>query len=493
MARVMYLECFSGAAGDMLLGALIDAGVPIGRLEQALGSLGVGHTLRLSRVMRAGIAATHVEVVSASGSDAPDGHDHDARTHGHQHGSDEPHQDHRHDHAHGHDHGHGHDHSHEQAHAHDHGHKHGHSHGSHSHRSLSDITRLIGGSALSSSGKARAVALFRRLGEAEAAIHNVPVDQIHFHEVGAIDSIIDIVGVVSAMEWLGIDDVVASPLNVGGGVVEIAHGTFPVPAPATVRLLTGVPIYSAGPRLELVTPTGALLVSAYAKGYGPTPAMSIERVGYGAGSRDLPAFPNVVRVLIGERTPAVIAPVGTSSVVKIECEIDDMSPQLFGSAVDRLFEAGALDVFLTAVQMKKGRPGTLLTALATDEARVAVCDAIFRETTTLGVRFERMSRETLDRRWVEVATTGGPVRIKVAERQGAIVNATPEFDDCVRVAAATRRSVKAVHAEAMRAWYLTEGKGQRAEGKGKGKGKGKAKGKAKGRGQRAKGKGKGRG
>ena len=166
-----------------------------------------------------------------------------------------------------------------------------------------------------------------------------------------------------------------------------------------------------------------------------------------------------------------------------------MSPQLFGSAVDRLFEAGALDVFLTAVQMKKGRPGTLLTALATDEARLAVCDAIFRETTTLGVRFERMSRETLDRRWVEVATTGGPVRIKVAERQGAIVNATPEFDDCVRVATATRRSVKAVHAEAMRAWYLTEGKakgkGQRAEGKGKGK--------AKGRGQRAKGKGRGRG
>src|SRR6185369_3026224 len=222
-----------------------------------------------------------------------------------------------------------------------------------------DISHLIGHSALSPSAKDRARALVRRIAEVEAGIHGMAVDEVHLHEVGAVDSIIDIVGVVFALEWFGIDDIVASPLNVGGGMVEMAHGRFPVPAPATVALLRGVPIYSDGPRVELVTPTGALLVSDYARAYGPVPAMTVHAVGYGAGTKDFPTSPNVLRVLIGERAAVASRrdpPSGDGpfeAVIKIECEIDDMNPQLFGVASDRLFEAGALDVFLTAVQMKK--------------------------------------------------------------------------------------------------------------------------------------------
>jgi uncharacterized protein (TIGR00299 family) protein len=415
MARVMYIECFSGAAGDMLLGALVDAGVPIEALRTGLGSLGVDHVLSDSRVVRSGIAATRIEVVPT---DHTRGH-HLDRTH---------------------------------AHAPDHDHGHTLSPGGEEHRSLSEIVHLIGHSALSPAGKARAAALFRRLGEAEAAIHNVPIETIHFHEVGAIDSIIDICGVVFAMDWLGIDDVVASPMNVGGGSVQIAHGLFPVPAPATVLLLKGVPIYSAGPQVELTTPTGALLVSDYAREYGPAPAMTIDQVGYGAGSRDFQSLPNVVRVLIGERV-AASPPAPAETVLKIECEIDDMNPQWFGPASDRLFEAGALDVFLTSVLMKKGRPGMLVTVLAPEGRRQSIIDVLFRETTTIGVRFEAVLRETLDRRWVEVQTTGGTVRIKVAERAGVILNAVPEFEDCLRIAEATGRPLKDVQAEALVRWH----------------------------------------
>jgi pyridinium-3,5-bisthiocarboxylic acid mononucleotide nickel chelatase len=265
---------------------------------------------------------------------------------------------------------------------------------------------------------------------------------------------VDIVGAVFAFEWWGIDDIVSSPLNIGGGTVQIAHGMFPVPAPATVRLLTGVPVYSTGAMMELVTPTGALLVSDYAKSYGPMPAMTVSKAGYGAGTKDRPGVPNVVRVVIGERTDiaATSSAAHGSSVLKIECEIDDMSPQLFGPVTERLFAAGAVDVFLTAVQMKKGRPGTLLTALAPLDRREAICDLLFRETTTIGVRAEQVWRETLDREWVEVEVTGGRVRIKIARRRGEIVNAAPEFDDCLRIAEATGVPIKTVQAEAIRAW-----------------------------------------
>jgi hypothetical protein len=294
------------------------------------------------------------------------------------------------------------------------------------------------------------------LAEAEAAIHGMPVDAVHLHEVGAVDSIIDIVGSVFAFEWWGIDDIVATPLNVGGGSVEIAHGTFPVPAPATARLLVGVPVYSTGAQMELVTPTGALLVSGYAKTYGPMPAMTVESVGYGAGTRDRAGVPNVVRVVIGARAADSAPAGGGEPWLKIECEIDDMNPQLFGSVSDRLFAAGASDVFLTAVQMKKGRPGTLLTALASPDRREALCNILFRETTTIGVRVDPVWRETLDREWIDVAVAGGVVRIKVARRRGEIMNAAPEFDDCLRIAQATGLPVKAVQADALRAWLTRD-------------------------------------
>jgi uncharacterized protein (TIGR00299 family) protein len=324
-------------------------------------------------------------------------------------------------------------------------------HGEEGHRSLDEIVHLIGHSALSATGKARASAMVRRLAEAEAAIHDVPVSQVHLHEVGAVDSIIDIVGAVFAFEWLGIDDVVSSPLNLGGGSVTIAHGTYPVPAPATLRLLSGVPVYGGEIQSELVTPTGALVVSSYAKSYGPVPAMTVDRVGYGAGSKDFPGRPNVLRVVIGER--AAPAANDAEEVVKIECEIDDMNPQLFGPAFDRVLAAGALDVYATPIQMKKGRPGTLLTVLGRPADRSALCDVVFRETTTIGVRFEVMRRDTLERESHDVAIDGGSVRMKVASRRGVVLNAAPEFDDCVRIAEATGQPVKAVQAEALRAWF----------------------------------------
>jgi len=413
MARVIYLDCFSGAAGDMLLAAFIDAGLPVEALRQALGSLGVDHDVEVTRVVRAGIGATHFKV--------RDKHDH--------------HHHHHHDPSHGH-----------------HDHHADHHHHAHGHHTLAEINHLIERSSLSAAGKARAIELFGRIGEAEAAIHETTLDKVHLHEVGALDSIIDIVGAVFALEWFGADDIVASPLNVGSGTVQIAHGTFPVPAPATLRLLRGVPVYSSGLASELVTPTGALIVSAYARSYGPMPSMSVDRVGYGAGTKDFEGVPNVLRVVVGERTGAQVDAQTSGGIVEVVCEIDDMNPQLFGPVTELLVNAGALDVFLTSVQMKKGRPGTLLTVLAPETGRTAITEILFRETTTIGVRFHRVERETLDRRWQNVSVNGGIVRIKVAERNGVVMNAAPEFDDCVRVATASGQPVKAVQAGALRAW-----------------------------------------
>ncbi|HET9368963.1 MAG TPA: nickel pincer cofactor biosynthesis protein LarC [Vicinamibacterales bacterium] len=421
MAQVLYLDCFSGAAGDMLLAALLDAGLPATALEEALGSLGVEHELRVSRVLRAGLSATHFSVVERSSSaqrhhvpstDPGAAQDHQSTSgagHRHYHGDD--------------------------------------------HATLDDIAAAIRRSSLGPAARDRAIALFHRLAEAEAAIHDVPIDRVHLHEVGAVDSIIDIVGAVFAFDWFGIDDVVASPLNVGSGTIRIAHGVFPVPAPATMRLLKDVPIYSSGIEAELVTPTGALLVSGYARAFGAMPSMTPDRIGYGAGTLDLGPSPNVLRVVIGERTARrPETPAASADVIKIECEIDDMSPQLFGPVLDRLLAVGALDAFLAPIQMKKGRPGTLLTVLSPPDRQTALVDVLFRETTTIGVRFTPVTRETLDREWVEVEITGGRVRIKVAGRHGETLNAAPEFDDCLRVAEATGRPLKLVQAEAMRAW-----------------------------------------
>ena len=435
MSRVLYLDCFSGASGDMIAGALLDAGVPFDVLAGAVGSLGLdGVSVGSERVDRSGIGAAKFRVTV-------DGEAADAGVNEHAHG---------HDRAHGHDHGRaeGHDHAHQHGHEHDHNHEHAHDHGRHHHRGLKEINDIVARSSLSPAGRERASRLFRRLAEVEAGIHQVPVEAVHLHEVGAVDSIVDVVAAVCALEWLAPDRVVASPLNVGSGTVTCEHGELPVPAPATAELLVGVPTYAQGPPAELVTPTGALIVTEYADAYGPAPPMRVERIGYGAGDRNPAGRPNVLRALVGEGT-------GTGAferVVVLECQIDDMNPQLYGALMDRLAAAGALDVFYAPIQMKKNRPGTLVTVVAPPGRREALSDILFRESTTIGLRVTETERERLDREAVAVETPIGSIRIKVARRDGAIRNAAPEFEDCARLAAERRLSIKEVQAIAVKAW-----------------------------------------
>jgi uncharacterized protein (TIGR00299 family) protein len=410
VSRVLYFDCFSGISGDMALGALLDAGLPFDDLKAALGSLALGDAhVHAKKVLRTGVSATKFSVHEHAGGAAP--HGHDSPDHNHQ--------------AHG-----------------------SRSHAPHPHRHLSAINQLIDTSALSVSARDRAKQMFRRLGEAEAAIHQMPLEKVHLHEVGALDSIIDIVGIAFAMEWAAADRVVCSPLNVGGGMVDSAHGRFPVPAPATVALLGDAPVYSGTVQKELVTPTGALIATSYASSFGPIPAMSIERVGYGAGDRDDPATPNVLRVMIGR---AEAGP-STERVSVIECEIDDMNPQIFGVVMERLYAAGALEVFYVPVQMKKNRPGTLLSVVAAPDQRSRMTAIIFRETTTIGLRYYDVDRECLERQIVPVETPLGIVRFKIASRGGDVINAVPEFEDCAKLAAAHNLPVKEVQALAVRAY-----------------------------------------
>jgi uncharacterized protein (TIGR00299 family) protein len=420
--KVLYFDCFAGAAGDMILGALLDAGLPLDALRSALGSLAVGGwTVSTERVRRAGVTATKFRVHEEKGPQEAraGGGAHEASGHHHHH-----------------------------PHSHDPHHEHPPHSARHDHRSLEAIGTAIDRSALSSAGKDRAKALFARLGEAEAAVHGIPIDRIHLHEVGAIDSIIDVVGAVFALEWFGAGRIVVSPINVGGGMVQSAHGLLPVPAPATVRLLGDAPVYSSGLQSELLTPTGALLLSDYASAYGPLPAMRVETVGYGAGDRDLAGTPNVLRVIVGQADERAAA----MRVVVMESEIDDMNPQLFGPLMDHLYAAGALEVCYTPVQMKKGRPGTLVTIVARPDERAALADIVFRETTTIGMRYQEMDRECLDREIVPVPTPLGPVRFKVARRGEAILNAQPEFDDLARLADEHAMPIKEVQAAAWKAW-----------------------------------------
>ena len=404
MSRLLYLDCFSGASGDMILGALVDAGLRLDELREVVASLSLdGVTLAAERVDRSGIGATKLRVRTDAGAGSS---------------------------------------------RHDHHHHHHHHHDHHHHRGLSEIGEIVDRSGLSAAGKARARGLFRRLAEIEAAIHQRPVEEIHLHEVGALDSIVDVVGAVFALEQLAADRIVASPLNVGSGTVRCEHGELPVPAPATARLVEGVPIYSTGTRAELLTPTGALVVTAYADAYGPIPPMEVRQIGYGAGDRDLEGTPNVLRVLVGEAVET-----GTfERVVVIECEIDDMNPQIFGVLMERLYQEGALDVFYAPIQMKKNRPGTLVTVVALPQHREPLSGVLFKETTTIGVRFAETNRERLQRNEVDVETPVGRIRFKVARRDDAVINAAPEFEDCARAARERGLSVKNVQAIATKAY-----------------------------------------
>ena len=443
--RIAYLECFSGISGDMFLGALVDAGVSPRLLEDTVAALGLGAKLEISRVIRSGITATKVDVWVAGEKDMPREeywdkqsqrvHDHDAA---HEH------------HSHEHTDAHSHSHDHEQKHADETSHK-----DDHPHRGLSEIRTIITKAKISESAKKTAIAIFEALGAAEAKIHNVPAEEVHFHEVGAVDAMVDIVCAAVGAEALGVDEIVCSPLNVGGGTVRCAHGTFPVPAPATVELLKNAPVYSSGLQLELVTPTGAAIVRTLVKRFDAFPQMKIEKTGYGAGARDIERNPNVVRLVIGEAA-TVVNKANSETITVLEANLDDLNPQVFGYVMDRLLEEGALDVFGIPVQMKKSRPGALLTVLCQPEAAGNLTQLIFAETTTLGVRRRDEFRQTLARRWENVRTQWGEVRIKIASMNGTVTNYAPEYEDCRRIAAEHHVPLKTVMQEAAKAFTNSE-------------------------------------
>jgi hypothetical protein len=378
VAILCYLDAFSGISGDMLVGALADAGADRESIVQAIESLETGAVLSFERVKRCGIAATkfHVSV---------------PQTHGHRH--------------------------------------------------LSHILKMIEKAELPEHAKQNASDVFRRLGEAEAAVHQMPIEKVHFHEVGAADSIADIVGACVAFESLGVEAIVSSPLNLGSGTVKTEHGVLPVPAPATAALLTGKPVYSRGPAVELTTPTGAAVVATLAHSFGALPPMKIVRTGYGAGGHDFAEQPNVLRVILGESTGAVEA----TTVSVIEANIDDLSPQILGYAVERLLTQGALDATLQSIGMKKGRPGVLLRVIAKPEDRDRLAQLIFAETSTLGLRIYEAERRVQKRDWVTVETPHGTVRMKVSGDG----NYAPEYEDCRRLAESTGVPLKQIMAETL--------------------------------------------
>ena len=445
--RIAYLECFSGVSGDMFLGALIDAGVPPRVLQGTVEALAIGARLEISRVIRSGISATKVDVwvdgekdmpreeywakQNVAGKLSPADAQH---AHGHHH----------------HDHGHTHDHDREDQAAqtqparHEHTHDHG--------RGLTEIRGIIAKSGISDTAKTTAIAIFEALGAAEAKIHSTLIEKVHFHEVGAVDAMVDIVCAAVGAEALGVDEFICSPLNVGGGTVKCAHGTIPVPAPATVELLKDAPVYSSGVQAELVTPTGAAIVKTLARRFTAFPAMKIEKSAYGAGSREFPGHPNVLRLTIGEVASSLAAKTASDTVTVLEANLDDLNPQVFGYVMDRLLEEGALDVFGVPVQMKKSRPGTLLTVLCKPEDASKLTQLIFTETTTLGVRRRDEMRQTLARRWENVHTQWGEVRIKIASMNGTVANYAPEYEDCRRIAAEHHVPLKTVMQEASRAY-----------------------------------------
>jgi pyridinium-3,5-bisthiocarboxylic acid mononucleotide nickel chelatase len=440
--RIAYLDCFSGISGDMFLGALVDAGVAPKLLEGAVASLNIGARLEISRVERGGISAAKVDVYAHGEKDSP----RKVRSER------------------------GHEHAHEHAHGRKHAPQIRDQHG----RRLNEIRGIIEQAAISPGAKTKAIRIFEALGEAEAEIHNTSVEQVHFHEVGAVDALADIVCAAVGAESLAVDEWVCSPLNVGGGSVKCAHGTLPVPAPATLRLLRDAPVYSSGPQVELVTPTGAAIVKTLSSRFAPFPAMKIEKAGYGAGTREFPEHPNLLRITLGQSLPDdANRRSGTSNdnivsdkindkindkIMVLEANLDDLSPQVLAYAMERLLAEGALDAFSVPVQMKKNRPGALLTVLAKIEDANRLTKLIFAETTTLGVRRREQQRQTLSRRSESVDTQWGPVRIKIANMNGSISNYAPEYEDCRTLAEAQHVPLRTVMQEAIQQYLRGERK-----------------------------------
>ncbi len=379
--KIAYFDCFSGVSGDMILGSLLDAGLDLEALRQVLSSIPLpGCELSAEKVMKGGIAGTRFRVItSVTGEE----------------------------------------------------------------RHLSDIINLINDSLLSDKSKQSAGDIFRAIAAVEADIHGTTVDKIHFHEIGAVDSIIDIAGACAALDMMGIGAVYCSRVNVGEGFVKTDHGLLPVPAPATAKLLAGAPVYSSGIEAELATPTGAAIMKYFSKSFGPLPDMTVRSVGYGAGMKDLP-YPNLLRVFIGDDN----ARTGHDTILSLETNIDDMNPEFYQHVAEQLLEAGALDVFTTPVIMKKGRPGTQLTVLAREEQRDLLTGMVFAETTTAGIRISRIERAILDREMRPVSTRFGEITVKILSRGGRVVTVSPEYEECRKIAKVRMVPLKTVYDEA---------------------------------------------
>lgn len=421
--RVLYFDCFCGISGDMTLGALIDCGVDVEEFKSELGKLNMdGYAIEVTRSLRNGISGTHVNVVLHQHTQD---HDHHHEHHNH----DEEYHDGHHDvHMH---------------HTHHESHNEGHGGVEHHHRNLIDIEHIIDESGLNQRVKSVSKLIFRNLAVAEAKIHGKSVEDVHFHEVGAVDSIVDIVGTAICIDMLKIDRFVSSPVNTGMGFVECQHGIIPVPGPAALELLKGVPVYSMDIDTELVTPTGAAIISTLCESFGPIPAMTVQNTGYGVGSKQL-EIPNLLRVIMGEDKKK------NHDVYMIECNIDDMNGEFYDHTMKRLFDEGALDVFMTNILMKKNRPAVKLSVIAKVEDVDKLSGVIFSETSTIGIRKYAVERETLNREVIEVDTRFGAVKVKAAYRQGKAVNYAPEYEDVRRIAEQTGAALKEIYAEAIK-------------------------------------------
>jgi len=395
--RTLYFDCFAGISGDMTLGALVAAGADARALRERLALLDLeGYGVEFETVDRSGISATRA-VVSVTKDEEP-------------------------------------------------------------HRHLRDVLAIIEGSRLEESIKRRASEIFRRLAEAEARVHNVPVERVHFHEVGAVDAIVDVVGACIGFELLGVERFAASALHVGSGTVEMEHGRFPVPPPAVAELLRGAPVYSTEVRGELVTPTGAAIVATLCESFGPLPVMRVEASGYGAGTREYEKFPNVLRVIVGETEGAGVG--GDKSdeeLLIVETNVDDVSPQVLGHLMERALASGALDCYFTNVQMKKGRPGVLVSILCLPRDGEAMTKLLFEETPTLGVRSYGVRRRALERESVTVETEFGRIAVKVGRMSGRVLSATPEYEECREAALRAGVALRVVQESARAAYRRSEG------------------------------------
>lgn len=436
MSRIAYFDCFSGLAGDMTLGALVDLGLDVDRLRAALSTLPVdGWTLHTEDRLKMGIRGVglHIDVGGASeGPAVPHDHaHHDHAPHDHA-----PHVHHAPTH-----HGHGHD---DLDPAHGHAHHDDHTH--HHHYHYRQIVEIIQGGNLPAPVVERARAAFDAIADAEARVHGVERDAVHFHEVGAVDSILDIAGAAYGLWALGIDRIESAPPPIGRGFIRCAHGPMPLPAPATLEILRGVPIAPSPLERELVTPTGAAFVRAWADRVGPYPEMTVEAIGWGAGNADFPDRPNLLRLVVGRSEPAEAA------CTVIESNLDDCTPELAGHLLDRLFERGALDAWFVPVHMKKNRPGFIVGALADAGHAAAVEETLLAESTAIGLRRYPVTRLKLDRRAEKVSTPYGEVRVKVARRGGRVLNAAPEYEDCRRLARAADVPLKVVYQHAVAAF-----------------------------------------